>query len=90
MIREEAQRRIALLEDASSFQVAVLLVERLFAPVLCDNYRTWRKNSLSRPAQQSQRDRVLFGFVIRRIEKHYVVAFWICAGWFCNGRLRIS
>src|SRR5580692_2620356 len=80
--RVEAQRSVALFEHASSFQVAVFLVERLFAAVLCDNNRARRKSSLSSPAQQFQRDRVLFRLFIWRIEKYYFVAFWIWVGWF--------
>src|ERR1700722_7159092 len=79
--RVEAQRGITLFEHPSSFQVAVLFVERLFAAVLCDNDGIRRKNSRSCPAQEFKRDRVLFRLFIGRIEKHYFVAFWIWTGW---------
>src|ERR1039458_1331840 len=74
--RVKAHCRIALLKQADPFQAAVLLVEHLFAPVFGNHRRPRRQNLRSRPAQQSQRDRILLGRVIGRIEKHYSVAFW--------------
>src|ERR1035437_10844244 len=71
----KAQRRVALFQQARSFEQTIAIFESLLLAMLCNHQRASVQQPGSGAAQQAQRSRIFLRGIPGRIQKNYFVAF---------------